>query len=180
MQLTDIEALYMQRQSCREFSGKAVERELLQEVCRIALLAPSACNAQPWQLVVAAGEKKQEVAACLQGMGMNKFASDAGALIAVVSGESTLTAKAGERFAKNEFTANDLGILTAHLILAAESAGLKTCILGWRNEEKLRAVLGLAKDARIPEVVAVGYPKEGYHVREKKRKPTEKTLRFID
>lgn len=180
MDLKDIETLYQKRQSCREFSAKPLDRALVERICRAALLAPSACNAQPWKLIVVTGEKKAEVAKCLQGLGMNKFVSDAGALVVIAAGKSTLSAKVGEKFGKNEFTANDLGILCAHLVLAAESAGVGSCILGWRNEEKLRDVLGLEKDTRIPEVVALGYPKEGYPVREKKRKPYGETLVFLD
>lgn len=87
--------------------------------------------------------------------------------------------KVGELFKENEFVRNDLGILTAHLVLAAEAAGVGSCILGWRNEEKLREILGLGKNTVIPEVVALGYPAEGYPVREKKRKPQDETFALI-
>lgn len=179
MDLRDLEELYLHRQSCRSFSNKPVPEELVTEICRLALLAPSACNAQPWKLVAVTGEKAKELAKGLQDMGMNKFASDAPVLVAVVEGKSNLTAKVGARYKDNDFTHNDLGILTAHLVLAADAAGLGSCILGWRNENKLRPVLGLGKDARIPEVIALGYPADGYETRPKKRKSMEETFTLI-
>ena len=179
MDIQDIETLYLHRQSCRAFDGREVPEELVKKVCSLALLAPSACNAQPWKLVAVLGEQRKEVAKCLQGLGMNKFASDAGALVAVSSGRSNLTAKLGGRMKGTDFTANDLGILTAHLVLAADAAGLSSCILGWRNEKKLCAALGIPEKTAIPVVVALGYPADGYEIRPKKRKSLEETLLIL-
>lgn len=176
MTLSDIEALYLHRQSCRAFSGAPVARDLLQKVCSVALLAPSACNAQPWKLVAVTGDRTEAVAACTQKMGMNKFASGAGAFVAVTAGKSNLTARAGGRMTGTDFTANDLGIFTAHLVLAADAAGLASCILGWRDEKALCKVLGLPEKTQIPVVVALGYAEDGYEIREKKRKSLDETL----
>lgn len=179
MDLNEFRALCLHRQSCRAFDGREVPEALVREICSVALLAPSACNAQPWRLIAVTGERRREVAACLQGLGMNKFASDAGALVAVCEGKSNLTAKLGGRMKGTDFTANDLGILTAHLVLAADAAGVSSCILGWRNEEKLRAVLGVGEKLRIPVVVALGYAKADDPVRPKKRKPLEETFTVL-
>ena len=186
MNLSDIKALYTHRQSCRAFDGRPVPERLLQEVCELALLAPSACNAQPWHLYAVTGEKVKTVAACVQGlgmnkfaMGMNKFANDAGAFVVVTEGKSNLTARLGDRLKDQNFTPGDIGIMTAHLVLAAEAAGLASCILGWRSEKKLRPLLGLPEEVRIPCVVALGYAKEDDPIRPKKRKPTEETLTFL-
>ena len=179
--LTELEQLYKTRQSCRSFqAGKSVSREQIESICKAALLAPSACNAQPWKLVAVVNDKAKELAKCLQDMGMNKFVSDAPVLIAVVAAKSNLTATVGGKLKDNDFTSNDLGILTAHLILAAEAAGLSTCILGWRNESKICKVLSLPKGTRIPEVIALGYAAEGYEIRPKKRKDFTDTLQIIE
>ena len=179
MNIQELEKLYLQRQSCREFSDMVVPNEVICEICRVALLAPSAMNAQPWQLIAVTGEKRQDVLAAIQHLGMNKFASKASAIIVVAEGKNGGLMKVGAAFKENEFVRNDLGILTAHLVLAAEAAGLGSCIIGWRNEAKLREALGLGKNVKIPEVVAVGYPAEGYPVREKKRKELGEVFRLI-
>ncbi len=171
MDLKELEEFYLKRQSCREFSDMVVPDEVIAEVCRVALLAPSAMNAQPWQLVAVTGERRADILKNIQRLGMNKFASKASALVVVASDKSGGMMKVGEIFKENEFVCNDLGILTAHLILAAEAAGLGSCIIGWRDEEKLRESLGFKKNVTIPAIVALGYTAEGYPVREKKRKP---------
>ena len=179
MNLEELKKLYLRRQSCRAFSNREVPDELVEEICSLALLAPSACNSQPWKLVAVKGERAKEVAKGLQDLGMNKFASDAPVLIAVVEGKGNLSARVGTRFKHNDFLHNDIGILVAHLVLAAEAAGLSSCILGWRNEKTLRTALELDDKAKIPEVVAIGYPAEDYPIREKNRKPLEETFSFL-
>ena len=54
-----------QRYSCRSFSDRKVERELLEELLQAAQMAPSACNRQPWMFyVVNTPEKVAELKAC--------------------------------------------------------------------------------------------------------------------
>ena len=81
--LQELEELYLRRQSCRAFSEKPVDDGLIKEICRLALLSPSACNSQPWKLIAVTGEKAKELAKGLQDLGMNKFATDAPVLVAV-------------------------------------------------------------------------------------------------
>lgn len=179
MDLAELEQLYLKRQSCRAFSDMVVPDELIAEICRVALLAPSATNAQPWRLIAVTGERRAEVAKTMQRLGMNKFLSKAQALIVVAEGKSGGLMKIGAAFKENEFVRNDLGILTAHLVLAAEAAGLGSCIIGWRDEDKLRALLDLPEKTAIPEIVAVGYPEEGYELRPKKRKPQSEVFTLL-
>ena len=66
------------RQSCRAYdSSREVEREKLDAVLASARLSPSACNGQPYHITVCRGSAAEKVARAVQGMGMNKFASDA-------------------------------------------------------------------------------------------------------
>lgn len=179
MNLKEIEELFANRQSCREFSDRPLEIPLLEEICKAALLAPSAMNAQPWKLIAVTGEKLKETVKALQRLGMNKFAGKAQALVLVAEDKSAGVMKLGAAVKENEFVRNDLGILTAHLVLAAEAAGVGSCILGWRDEEKLRSLFSLGEKTLIPEVVALGYPAEGYELRPKKRKPFEESFLLV-
>ena len=72
------------RQSCRSYEeAKPVEQEKLDAVLEAARLAPSACNGQPYHITVCSGQAAKDVAAACQGMGMNKFASQAPLLLVV-------------------------------------------------------------------------------------------------
>jgi len=44
--------LVQKRQSVRKYSDKAVEKEKIETCLQAAMLAPSACNAQPWKYIV--------------------------------------------------------------------------------------------------------------------------------
>lgn len=66
------------RQSCRSYDPeKPIEQEKLDAILACARLSPSACNGQPYHITVCKGDAAKQVAKATQGMGMNKFATDA-------------------------------------------------------------------------------------------------------
>ena len=70
------------RQSCRSYDpAREVEEEKLQAILETARISPSACNSQPYHITVCRGETAAAVTKACQGMGMNKFASDAKVMI---------------------------------------------------------------------------------------------------
>lgn len=78
------------------------------------------------------------------------------------------------------FAPYDVGEFTAHLVLAAETAGLNTCILGWHDESGLKELLSLPENQSVPYVVALGYAAKGYETRAKTRNSVEDFLTFCD
>ena len=166
------------RQSCRKYdSNKSVEAEKLTAILEAARLAPSACNGQPYHLTVLSGEKAKEGARCVMGMGMNKFAADAPVLIVVSEEAYVPSAALGAKVKKNDYRSIDIGIVTAYLTAEACAQGLSTCILGWLDDEKLRAVCGLSYPVRL--VITLGYAAEDDALREKKRKPMEELATYL-
>ena len=160
------------RQSCRAYDNtKEIEQEKLDAILEAGRLAPSACNGQPYRFTVCRGETAKQVAACVTGMGMNKFAADAPVLIVISEEAYVASAALGAKVKKNDYRSIDIGIAAAYLTAEATAEGLGTCILGWFDDDKLRAICGLDKPVRL--VITVGYPKEGDVLREKKRKPME-------
>ncbi|HEX3026549.1 MAG TPA: nitroreductase family protein, partial [Clostridia bacterium] len=74
--------LINQRESCRNYADKPVEKEKLIACVEAARIAPSACNSQPWSYVVVNNRVlSSKVAKCLQGAGMNKFTDQCPAFI---------------------------------------------------------------------------------------------------
>ena len=167
------------RQSCRSYDEtRAVEPEKLQSVLEAARLAPSACNGQPYVLTVCTGEKAKEVALLTRGMGgMNKFAVQAPVCIVVSEGAYVRTAALGAKVKGNDYRSIDIGILTAYLTAEATAQGLSTCILGWLDDEKIRAVCGTNSATRL--VITMGYAAEGDKLRAKKRKDMGELVRFL-
>ena len=72
------------RQSCRSYDAdRAVERDKIDAILEAARLSPSACNGQPYHITVCTGESAKRVARAVQGMGMNKFATDAPVMLVI-------------------------------------------------------------------------------------------------
>ena len=156
------------RQSCRAYDeGRIVEREKLDAILEAARLAPSACNGQPYHFTVCKGDTAKAVAKATQGMGMNKFASQAPVLIVVSEMPYVKSAAMGAKVKNNDYRSIDIGITTAYLTAEAAAQGLGTCILGWFDDDKIRAICGLSHPARL--VITLGYPKDDT-VRPKKRR----------
>ena len=136
----EIENLYLNRQSCRNFSGEKVNEETLKKAIELANLAPSACNAQPYYITVVTGESVSKIALATQRLGVNKFTDKASCFVVVSEGKSNTLAKFGERLKGLDFKQIDIGIWTAHFVLCAKELGLDTCILGWFTEDKIKEI----------------------------------------
>ena len=160
--------LIEKRQSCRGYDpDRDVEQEKLDAILEAARLAPSACNGQPYHFTVCRGEMAQDAAKATQSMGMNKFASQAPVLIVVSEEDYVTSAAAGAKVKKNDYRSMDIGIAVAYLTAAATELGLSTCILGWLDDAKLRALCNLKHPVRL--VITLGYASDET-IRPKKRK----------
>ena len=171
----DFSKLILVRQSCRGYDEtKPVEEEKLLAILEAARLSPSACNGQPYHFTVCRGEKAKEVAKATQGMGMNKFASQAPVLIVLSEEDYVKTAALGAKVKGNDYRSIDIGIAAAYLTAAATEQGLSTCILGWLDDTKIRSVCGLSHPVRL-----VITPKNDT-LRDKKRKTMEELVSYCE
>ena len=163
------------RQSCRGYDpNRPVEEEKLEAILEAVRLSPSACNGQPYHLTVCRGETAQAVAKAVQGMGMNKFASQAPILIVISEMPYVKSAALGAKVKGNDYRSIDIGIAAAYLTAEATAQGLGSCILGWLDDQKIREICGLAHPVRL--VITLGYASESEKLREKKRKPREQLV----
>lgn len=167
------------RQSCRSYdASREVEQEKLNAILESARLAPSACNAQPYKITVCRGEAAAKVAKAVQGMGMNKFASDAPVLLVLSEQPYNATAALGAKVKKNDYRSIDIGIMTAYLTAEATAQGLSTCILGWLDDAEIRKICDL--DAPVRLVVTLGHAKEDDKLRQKKRKDMTELVAYVE
>ena len=167
------------RQSCRSYDAtREVEAHKLERILETARLSPSACNGQPYLITVCKGECAAQVAKATQGMGMNKFASDAPLLLVISEMPYVATAALGAKVKKNDYRSIDIGILSAYITAEATAQGLSTCILGWLDDDKIRKICDLEGAARL--VITLGYAKEGDPLRPKKRKATSELVKVME
>ena len=176
MNFTEIALL---RQSCRSYDEtRAVEEEKLQAILRSANMAPSACNGQPYHITVCRGEVAKNVAKLTVGPGgMNKFAAQAPVLLVISEMPYVATAAFGAKHKNNDYRSMDIGLMAAHVCFEATAQGLGTCILGWFDDEKVRAVCDLKEPVRL--IITLGYAKAEDKLRDKKRKPPEELVSYV-
>ena len=167
------------RQSCRNYDPeRAVEQEKLDRVLASARLAPSACNGQPYQITVCRGEAARKVAKATQGMGMNKFATDAPLMLVLSEMPYVASAALGAKVKKNDYRSIDIGIVAAYITAEATAQGLSTCILGWLDDGAIREICSLEGAVRL--VITLGYAKAEDRLRTKKRKELDELIRFVE
>lgn len=166
--------LINKRESCRDFSDKKVDKELLVKCIDAARLSPSACNSQPWSFVVVNSEEKSPlVAKCTQTNGINKFTSNVPAFIVICEEEAKLIGRISQ-----EYAGGDVGIATINICYAATELGLSTCIMGSVDHDMLKEVLNLPENKNIRLVLAVGYANND-KVRNKVRKSIDEIMTYI-
>lgn len=169
--------LCKKRESCRQYDPeREVEPEKLSQILECARLSPSACNGQPYHITVCTADKAKAVAKATQGMGMNKFASDSPTLVVISEEKYVKTAALGSKVKGIDYRSIDIGILAAHLTLAAAELGVGSCILGWLDSKDIEKELSLS--GKVHMVITLGYPKEDLPPREKKRKTQEELISF--
>ena len=167
------------RQSCRSYDAEhAVEEEKLERVLESARLAPSACNGQPYHITVCKREAAKKVAKATQGMGMNKFASDAHIMLVISEMPYVKSAAFGARVKKNDYRSIDIGIVSAYITAEATAQGLSTCILGWFDDEQIREICDIEGAVRL--VITLGYAKSDDRLREKKRKDIDELVNRVE
>lgn len=175
---TDFLSLVNARQSDRAYDAdRAVEPEKLERILEAARMAPSACNAQPWRFVVVTDkELAEKVGKAAAGLGMNKFARQAPVHILVVEESANITSILGGKVKDKHFPLIDIGIVTAHISLAAQSEGLGSCILGWFDEKEIKKLTGIPAGKRLLLDIVIGYPTK--EKRKKIRKDKSKIVSY--
>ena len=167
------------RQSTRSYDpAREVETEKLERILEAARLSPSACNGQPYHITVCLNDAAKRVAKATQGMGMNKFSSDAPVMLVISEMPYVASAALGAKMKKNDYRSIDIGIVAAYITAEATAQGLGTCILGWFNDAEIREICGI--DGAVRLVITVGYAKEGDKLRPKKRKDMDELVKVIE
>ena len=173
--------LIYKRQSVRKYLPKPVEKEKIQMLVEAAHLAPSACNSQPWKLIIIDEPGlKQKVAEATFGSGINfnRFTLEAPVIAVLVIEKARLITRIGGSIKNQEYPQYDIGIAATHFCLQAAELGLGTCMIGWFDEKRIQQLLGIPKKRKIGLLITLGYAPEDYKLRKKIRKPIEQIFRF--
>lgn len=149
----DVFEAIKERKSIRKYKDMDVEDEKLKKILESARIAPSAANRQEWKfLVVKNQETRDKLVEAANGQ---KFVEDAPITIVTCSTESERVMPCGQ----HAYTV-DLSIAVSFMILEATELGLGTCWLGAYDEGKVKEILGIPDDIRVPAMFTLGYADE--------------------
>lgn len=161
--------LAKKRRSVRAYKPDAVEEDKLTQVLEAASLAPTACNYQPFQLIVirTAGRKGE-----LKRIYKRGFFIEAPLIICICA----LPGQAWSRMDGVNYAIVDATIAMDHLILAATELGLGTCWIAAFDPDAAREILKLPPGVEPIAFTPLGYPAD--QPGEKKRKPLSQMIRY--
>ena len=189
------------RRSIRKYEPTPIPRAHLDEILRITGLAPSPWNLQPWRFVIVedAATKAQ-----LQAVAYGQPQVGAAPAVIVMYSDMTdaintveETIHPGMQGPQGDKAAADIratfagfsdadraawgnaesNIALGYLLLAAQSHGYSTSPMLGFMPDKVKELLGLPADARVPALIAIGKgAEEGFPHH---RHPLERITRFV-
>lgn len=146
----------MTRRSIRNYNDKPVSSELIDQIIRAAMAAPSAGNQQPWHFIVLRDREKLDTVPSFHPY--SKMVQKAQVAV-LICGDPD-----GKKWPT--FWAQDCSAATQNLLLSARDLGLGTVWAGVYPDEA--RMTGFRKLLDIPEnifpfaLVPVGWPKDGF------------------
>lgn len=159
-------SLIFKRHSVRRFRDEKVPDELIENLLKAGMQAPSSCNAQPWEfIVISKDEDKKAISEMHQFAGPAEKASH----LIVTIGNLNEAKVIG-------MIEQDLGACNENILLQATHEGLGAVWLGFHPIEdralKLKKYLEIPNHCIPFSVICVGYPEsEGkVHLRYDKSK----------
>ncbi|MDL1912945.1 MAG: nitroreductase [Bergeyella sp.] len=155
------------RRAIRKYTDQEVAQEMLDTVMRCAIFAPSATNAQPWEVRVI---RNQDILTEINERWRKTAAKKDTALardleFSVFHHAPVLIVIAGD--SKNPKARVDVGIMLQTILLSAHGLGLGTCPIGMlippltlpENRDIIK-LLNIPEGYEVMGNVALGYPDE--------------------
>jgi nitroreductase len=178
------------RRSIRTYKKDDVPESVLGKILNAVRLAPSACNRQPWKLIIVRDvETRNMIARACHYVSsrsgkhnIQKWVAEAPVVIVACGlvreanmqycnreGEEPVIHWDWDTYEKEsakqpgvyESTAPfDLAVVLDHLSLAAFAEGLGTCWIAAFDEVEIKRILSIPDEVRAPLMMALGYPSE--------------------
>lgn len=154
------------RYSCRSYSDRPVEREKIDICMEAGRQSPSGCNTQRWMFIaVDDPEKRAVIAEAMTAppeIGINRFGHDIPAFIVVLNHPFRRELNEKQKLIIGQFDHSmiDIGIAAQQICLTATDQGLGNIMIGWFNQEPIKAALNIPEDIDIALLIGVGYPKD--------------------
>jgi nitroreductase len=168
------------RRSIRDYhAGTTITEAEVRALIATTQEAPTWANTQTTRYYVAMSEDK--VAAIKEHIGAGNARNTANAPVMIVSTFVKGQAGFGRGEQVNEvgdgWGAYDNGLSNAYLILKAREQGFDTLIMGMRESDALRQILGIPQTEQVMAVISLG--KRASDPRRPDRKPIDEIVKFF-
>ena len=147
------------RRSVRKYTPSEISKAEMEAIVGEALNAPSWKNTEVTRYYAAISAETKER---LWNEALPSFnvasSANAAALVAVTfrTGESGYMGKDAANELGEMWGAYDCGLASAYFVLAAKNHGWDSLVLGIRDAEKIKSVLGIPADETLTSVIAIG------------------------
>jgi nitroreductase len=165
----DFLELAKKRYSVRAYKPDPVEEDKLHRVLEAARLAPTACNLQPFHLVVIHTRGRDSE---LRRIYPAPWFTQAPIVICACGTSSACWTRRDGKY----YSDVDVTIAMDHLILAATDLGLGTCWIGAFDPDATREILNLPDDVEPIAFTPLGYPADRPGI--KIRKELDEIVRY--
>ena len=137
------------RRSVRRYRGEPVPDDVMGRILEAGRQAPSAANRQPWHFVVVTDQETKDKLATGR---YNGFIRDSAfTVVGVALPYDRVSGKWG---------VVDVTIAMQNMVLAAEVQDVGSCWVGDFNEEEVKKLLGIPKEAKVVALLPMGIPDE--------------------
>ena len=151
----EILELIYKRRSIRRYLDKAVDRDLIEQLIKAAMAAPTSANNQPWEFIAVNDRSTME--ALKQGLFFGPYNAPAAIVVCA-------NMKLAPKGPYKEYWIQDCSAATENILLAAVGLGLGTVWIGaYPNQgvvDHIRKVLSVPDEVIPLSVVYVGFPDE--------------------
>ena len=146
---------FLSRRTIRKFKEKKVEKEVIMELMKTALVPPSGRNRKPYEFVVIDDKEIIKKLSVAKESGAT-FAADAPLMIVILGHE-------------NPTWDDDCAIASTIIQLKAHDLGLGSCWIqtkekvdseGNATDENIKKILGAPSELKVHNMMALGYPDE--------------------
>lgn len=155
----------LNRKSVRSYNGDSIPADVMENLLRAAMSAPTGMDIRPWSFIVLTDKSQYET--IFAGNGNMKKFMESGAVV-VVCADTTVTRPTRENpdgpavTRPNPMWRDDVAAATENLLLAVEAYGLGACWTACYPFENtmapVRKGLGLPDNVMPYAVVPIGYP----------------------
>ncbi len=161
------------RYSCRKFSDRKVEKELLNQIIDTAIKAPTAVNKQPYKIfLMDSAEAKQN----MHKATTCTFGADTFLVVGYKEDEAWVRS-----FDNRNFADVDASIVATHIMMQISDLGLETTWVGYFDAPLLKQMYPAMNDYNLIAVFPIGYPAEDEKPspRHYERKDREEVLEIL-